>query len=144
MAGTTTFQVINNRFLFRCTNCGAKRRLSAPPHLRRKNIRCFKCGELNKCGFNRRTTPRQQQSGKALLITKDGRELDITLTDISSRGIGLELSIKAMRSRAIKVGDPVQLICNWNPRLFSGCRFVVRNIKEQRVGVKKLDPGTAI
>jgi hypothetical protein len=141
MPKTTLCKVVNNRFLFRCSSCGAKRRMSAPPHLRRKNIRCYKCATMNTCAFNRRITPREQQSGKAVLLTTEGREVDINLTDISSKGIGVELSIKALRSRAVRIGDQVQLICNWNPKLFAGSRFVIQNIRDQRVGIRKLETG---
>ena len=142
MAKTITFRVINNRFLFRCSKCGAKRRLSAPPHLRQKNIRCFSCEEMNKCAFNRRVTPREQQSGKAVLITSAGKEVDINLLDISSKGVGVELSIQGLRSRVVKIGDKIQLICGWNPRLFSGRQYIVQNIREQKVGIKVLEIGS--
>jgi len=142
MAKTIVFRVVNNRFLFRCTSCGAKRRLSAPPHLRQKIIRCFKCHEINKCAFNRRVTPREQQSGKAVLITSAGKEVDINLIDISSKGVGVELSIQGLRSRVVKIGDQIQLICSWNPRLFSRNRYIVQNIREQKVGIKVLEVGT--
>jgi hypothetical protein len=76
------------------------------------------------------------------LTTSSGKEIDIHLTDISSKGVGAELSIQGLRARAVKVGDQIQLTCNWNPRLFSGNRFVVQNIREQKVGIKILEIGT--
>jgi hypothetical protein len=144
MGKTTIFPVINNRFLFRCASCGAKRRLSVSQQVRQKNVRCHKCQEITKCAFNRRITPRESQTGKVILVTSSGKEVDVTLTDASSKGIGLELSIKALRSRAVKVGDTVQIVCNWNPALFSGSNFIVKNIREQRVGIKKIIPGEIV
>ena len=141
MGRTKIYRVIDNRFLFCCSSCQAKRRLFVAPHLRRKNIRCHKCGEINICSFNRRLTPREHQTGKALLITSAGKEVEVDLTDISHKGLGMEISIKALRSRAVKIGDQVQLICSWNPGLFKGARYIVQNIRGQKVGVKKLDPG---
>jgi hypothetical protein len=96
---------------------------------------------MTKCAFNRRITQRELQTGKIVLISRSGREIDVNLTDISSKGIGIELSIKALRSRAVRIGDQVQLACGWNPRLFSGSRFIVKNIKDLKVGLKKIVPG---
>lgn len=139
MGKTKTFRIINNRLQFRCASCGAKRSFSIPPHLRGKNIRCHKCGEITRCSFNRRGTLRELQSGKAILITDHGKEVDIFLTDMSTKGIGFELSLKAARARVIQVGDQVRLHCSWNQHLLSGSRFVVQNINGQRVGVKKME-----
>ncbi len=141
MGKTKTFRVIKNRLQFRCLNCGAKRTFAIPPHLRGRNIRCHKCGEITKCSFNRRVTLRELQSGKAVLITDQGIEVDIFLTDMSIKGIGFELPVRAARARVIKIGDQVRLSCRWNRRLLSGSRFVVQNINGQRVGVKKVDGG---
>lgn len=94
---------------------------------------------MTPCAFNRRVTPREQQTGKAILITRSGKELDINLTNISAKGVGLELSIKALRSRAVKIGDHVQLVCKWNPGMFGGTRFIVQNMRDQKVGIKKLE-----
>jgi len=141
MARTKTFQVINNRFLLRCDACGSKRRLFVAPHLKQKNIRCPKCGEINKCAFNRRITPRTLQTGKAVLTTRSGKEIDVHLTDVSSKGFGIELSFRDLHARVIKEGDQVQLVCNWNPALTRGSQFIVQNIREQRVGIKRIIPG---
>ncbi len=141
MGRTKIFRVIDNRFLFCCSSCQAKRRLFVAPHLRQKNIRCHKCGEINPCSFNRRLVQREHQTGQAVLITSGGKEVDVDLTDISHKGLGMEISIKALRSRAVKIGDEVRLVCNWNPGLFKGTRYLVQNIRDQKVGLKKLDPG---
>jgi hypothetical protein len=82
---------------------------------------------------------RELQTGKAILITNSGKDVEIYLSDVSSKGIGFEMSIRAMRSRAIKIGDQIQVYCSWSPRLLSNSRFVVQNIRGQRVGVKKLE-----
>lgn len=106
-----------------------------------KNIRCHKCGELNSCAFNRRHPPREQQSGLALLQTREGKQVEDNLTDVSQKGLGLEISIRALRSRSLKVGDRVHVICNWNPGLFKGEHFIVQNIRNQKVGIRKLAEG---
>ncbi|HHD56832.1 MAG TPA: hypothetical protein ENK89_04045 [Desulfobulbaceae bacterium] len=84
---------------------------------------------------------RELQSGKAVLITNSGKDVEIFLSDVSSKGIGFEMSIRAMRSRAIKIGDQIQVYCSWSPRLLSNSRYVVQNIRGQRVGVKRLEQG---
>ncbi len=141
MGRTKTFRVINQRFQFKCDKCGAKRYMAVPLRLRRRSVRCHKCGEIVNCSFNRRATLRESQSGKAVLITGSGKDVEIDLTDVSSKGIGFEMSIRAMRSRAIKIGDQVQIYCSWSPCLLGNNRYVVQNIRGQRVGVKKLEQG---
>ncbi len=138
MGKTRTFRVINNRLQFRCPGCGTKKNITVPPSLRRRNIRCHRCGEVTRCVFNRRALLRELQTGKAVLITNTGRELDINLYDISPRGIGFEMAIGAARTRAVSVGDQIRLRCSWNQRLLGGGRFVVQNIRGQRVGVRKM------
>jgi len=141
MGKTINFRLIKNRFLFKCSHCEAKKSMVVHARIRQKSIRCHSCGKMTKCAFNRRITQRELQTGKVVLISSSGREIDVNLTDISTKGIGIELSMKALRSRAVKPGDQVQLICGWNPRLFSGSRFVVKNIKDLKVGLKKIIPG---
>lgn len=141
MGKTKTFRVLNNRLQFRCLSCGAKRTFAVPPHLRQRTIRCHKCGETTKCSFNRRVTLRELQSGKAVLTTDQGRDVDIFLTDISTKGVGFELSIRDARTHVLKIGDQIKLNCSWNQRLLGGDRFVVQNINGQRVGVKKVAGG---
>lgn len=141
MGKTKTFRVINNRLQFRCRSCGARKNVAVPPQLRGRTIRCHKCGEMTKCLFNRRETLRELQSGKAVLINDRGKEVDIFLTDISTKGIGFELSLQAARTRPVKVGDKVRLTCSWSQRLLDGSRYIVQNINGLRVGVKKVDGG---
>ena len=141
MGKTKTFRVVNRRFQFKCDECGAKRYMTAPAHLRRRNIRCHKCGEIVKCSFNRRATLRELQSGKAIVLTSSGKEVEINLSDVSSKGIGFEMSMRAMRSRVIKIGDKIQFSCSWSPGLLGNSRYTVRNIRGQRVGVQKLELG---
>ena len=115
--------------------------MAAPDHLRQRSVRCHKCGEIVRCSLNRRATLRELQSGKAILLTSSGKEAEIELSDVSSKGIGFELTIRAMRSRVIKIGDHIQVYCNWSSRFQGNSRYVVRNIRGQRVGVKKLERG---
>ncbi|MCK5604700.1 hypothetical protein KAR91_22615, partial [Candidatus Pacearchaeota archaeon] len=71
MGKTVNFRVINNRMQFRCSTCGAKRNFPVPANLRRKNMRCHKCGVVTKCMLNRRAIPRELQSGQAVMITSE-------------------------------------------------------------------------
>ena len=141
MGKTITFRMIKNRFLFKCSHCNAKRSMVVHARIRQKNIRCHICGEMTKCAFNRRVTQREMQTGKIMLVSGSGKEVDVNLMDISTKGVGIEVSVKALRARAVKIGDQVQLACGWNPRLFSGSRFVVKNIIDRKVGLKKIIPG---
>jgi len=141
MGRAKTFRVVNHRFQFKCDKCGTRKYMAIPSHLRQRSVRCHKCGELIRCLFNRRATLRELQSGKAVLITSSGKDVEIELSDVSSKGIGFEMSIRAMRSRAIKIGDQIQVYCSWSPRLLGQSRFVVQNINGRRVGVKKIEKG---
>jgi hypothetical protein len=120
---------------FLCHRCLAKRMVVIPPAVRLRTIRCHKCGEPTRCTFNRRITLREQQSGRALLTTSDGREMEVDLFDISQDGVGFELSIKDMTKLA--VGREITLKCQWNQQLLSRGRYIVRSVKEQRVGVER-------
>ncbi len=135
MAKSRIFQVISNRFRFICSDCKAKRSLPVPPNVRRRSVRCHKCGVVTQCQLNRRLKPREMQSGKAIMIARDGNELEIDLRDISLGGVGFDAPFGALRK--IALGQEVQLRCNWNPRLLDRGRYRVISIKGQRVGVKR-------
>lgn len=134
MSKTRTYSVVNNRLQFKCPFCQARRMIALPPDVRRKSIRCQKCGELSHCQLNRRIVPRQSQAGKALLILNDGKELAIDLYDISFGGVGFELS--GSIAATISVRQEVKLRCAWNPRLLDQGRFVIKSVKGRRVGVQ--------
>ncbi len=138
MGKTITFRVVNNRMQFRCSACGAKRNITVPPKLRRKNMRCHKCDKITKCVLNRRLRPRELHSGKIYLSTIEGKEIEVNLYDISATGIGMDIPIGAARSRLLKIGTQVRLRCTWNPHLLGRSRYEVKNIQERRVGVKKM------
>jgi len=137
MGKAKEYRVVNNRMLFRCPECGAKRN-SAVHNVRKKSIRCHKCEVIAKCLFNRRINQREFQSGKALLITRGGKELEVSLFDISLSGVGFELPLGVSYARLLTIGQEVQLRCNWNARLFPHGRFIVQSIKGRRIGVKKI------
>jgi len=139
MAKSKNFQVTSKRILFKCFECGAKRSMPIGEDLRRKNIRCHKCKAITKCLFNRRCSQREFQNGKASLITLNGQELGISLQDYSAYGIGFDLDIGAVRSHSIKIGQMVKFKCSWNPRLIDHGLFVIKNIKDRRIGVEKRD-----
>ena len=136
MGKTRTFRVINNRIQFICPVCRTRKFTPVLQSLRRKNMKCPKCAEVTKCILNRRTKPRELQSGKILMVT-GGKELEVFLHDISIDGIGVDLPVKALRYGKLTTGREVRFKCNWNPRLING-NFVVNNVKDQRVGVEKV------
>ena len=138
MGKTRNFDVVNNRIRFKCPSCGARRNSALPSNLRRKNIRCHKCGEIIRCMFNRRSRPRHTHLGKVEMITKDNKNLDVNLRDISAEGIGIEMPLGSLRSRKIAIGHQVRFKCRWNSQLLDAGYFTVTTIKDQRVGLKKV------
>ena len=88
--------------------------------------------------LNRRALPRELQSGKVVMITNEGKEMDVNLYDVSMDGIGFDLPIRAARARTVTVGQEVRFRCSWNPRLLGNARFVVKNNNGQRIGAKKI------
>jgi len=135
MGKMRTFKVINNRIQFICPACKAKKFAAVPRNLRRRTIRCTKCAEITCCILDRRVKPREQQSGKILMVTGE-RKLEVFLHDISMNGIGIDLPVKALRSGKLTTGRQVSFKCSWNPRLANG-NFIVNNIDGQRLGVEK-------
>jgi hypothetical protein len=132
---TKEFRVFNKRFQFTCPFCAAKRSFFIS-NLRRKNIKCFNCGESIRCLFNRRTDKRNYQSGKIILTTRAGRDLEVYLKDLSFRGAGVEVPA-GVPLGFLSVGEEVSLKCTWNSQLITNRRFVIQNIKGQQIGVKK-------
>lgn len=137
MSKTRTYSVINNRFQFKCPSCQAKRMIAVPPDIRRKSVRCQRCGELSHCQLNRRVVPRMSQTGKALLILGDGKEMAIDLYDISIGGVGFEIS--GSIATTISVRQEVKLRCAWNPRLLDQSRFIIRSVKGRRIGAQTIE-----
>ncbi len=132
-------RVINNRVQFKCSSCTAKRNYPVQPHVRCKNIRCHKCHAITTCTLNRRLSPRELSSGNAILITNEGKTLEVFIHDISiSGGIGLDIPISAARARTVKIGTEIRFNCKWNPRMLGSGRFKVINSKGQRIGIKKV------
>lgn len=132
-------RVINNRVQFKCSSCAARRNYPVQPHIRCKNIRCHKCHVMTSCTLNRRLTTRELSSGNAILITNEGKTIEVFIHDISiNGGIGLDIPITAARARTVKVGTEVRFNCKWNPRMLGSGRFKVINSKGQRIGIKKV------
>jgi hypothetical protein len=75
------------------------------------------------------------------MTTNEGQDMVVHLHDISTSGVGLDIPIGAARARKLTPGHQVQFKCSWNPRLFNTGRFVVKNIKGQRIGVKRVELG---
>ena len=129
---TKEFRVYDNRLIFKCPECGKRRNYNFP-RVRNKTIKCDECGEKTKCLFNRRPQLRESQSGFLTLTTKNGQKITVLLRDISSGGIGFEVT-KGKDLRSIKKGQEISLTANWNPRLIPKSRFKVQNIYGLRVG----------
>lgn len=128
--------MINGRALFKCPTCKYKRMYAIPPAVRTRTLRCFKCGESTRCIFNRRALAREQQSGRVLLLCNDGREIEVDIFDISGDGVGFEVPIRDIMK--IEIGGQVNFKCQWNPLLFGQKRYIIRSIKEQRVGAERV------
>lgn len=109
--------------------------MAIPSGVRKRSIRCNKCGEITRCDFNRRLIPREQQRGKILMSTSDSNYVEVDLYDMSLNGIGFDVSYRDIRK--ISVGKEIQFRCTWNPRLFSQGRYVVRSIKGRRIGAQR-------
>ncbi len=135
MAKTQIFRVVGGRIHFKCYACQGRRMVSIPPAIRRRSLRCQKCGEITHCNFNRREILREQQKGKALASTRDGTSFEVDLYDISQRGIGFDVAVRDIRK--MSVGTELQFRCTWNSKLFSQGRYVVRSIKGRRIGAQR-------
>ena len=136
MPKTKEFKIQDRRLLFKCPSCGARRN-SIIPDIRRKTIRCHNCGEMTRALFNRRPEQRVHHAGKLTLKTRDGREVEVTLKDLSSKGIGFELPT-GKSLKLLTVGHENHLTCSWNSNLLPDTRYVVRNITGLRVGAERL------
>lgn len=123
----------DNRLLFRCPYCG-KRRNYTLLNIRRKTLRCDECQEMTRCLFNRRPELRESQSGMLTLKTREGKEIQVMMRDISSRGIGFEV-LKGKDLRLLRRGHEISLESNWSPAMIPKSRFRVQNINGFRVGV---------
>ena len=135
MSRSKAFRVVNGRIHFKCYSCDSKRMVTVPYSVIRRTIRCQKCGEITRCTLNRRITLRDQQRGKILMRTADGREMTVDLADISLNGVGLDVSAGDLPK--IKVGKEIKFRCTWNPRLLGQGRYVIKSIKGRRVGLKR-------
>lgn len=136
MAKTQTFRVVDGRIRFKCHQCQSIRMLAIPQEVRRRSIRCHKCGEITHAGFNRRLIQREQQKGKVLMSTSDGTYIEVDLFDISQNGVGFDMAMRDVRK--VSVGNEIQFRCTWNSQLFSQGRYIVRSIKGRRIGAERL------
>ena len=130
---TKEFRIQDNRLLFKCPFCGYKNNLTILD-IKSKNIKCFDCGVLTRCLFNRRPEQRERLSGILTMRTSENKEIEVMMCDISVRGIGFELR-RGKDLGLIKLGDDISLSCNWSPTLIPKSRFRVKNINGFRVGV---------
>ncbi len=136
MAKTRTFKVVNGRMFFKCPTCQAKRMVAVYSRLRRRSIRCQKCGELTNCVFNRRVDTREQQMGKVIMVTADGRKLNVELRDKSRYGFGILASFRD--ANRLRISQQVTFQCNWNPKLLGNSRYEIKSVRVQRIGVQRI------
>ena len=68
------------------------------------------------------------------LKTRDGKEIQVMMQDISARGIGFEV-LKGKDLRLFRKGHEISHASKWNPELIPKSRFRVQNINGFRVGV---------
>jgi hypothetical protein len=130
---TKEFRLQGNRLLFKCPYCGRRRNYTLL-NVRRKTIKCDGCREMTRCLFNRRPEMRERQSGMLTLRTREGKEMQVMMRDISSRGVGFEV-LKGKDLRLIKKGHEIALTSNWSPAMIPKSRFKVQSINGFRVGV---------
>lgn len=109
--------------------------IGVAPQVRRRAVKCHKCGEISRCTLNRRMVRRDQQYGKVLVSSSDGTNIEVSLFDISLHGVGFEVPIQLKNK--IKVGKIVEFKCPWNPRLLSSGTYQIKVIQGQRVGAEK-------
>ncbi len=132
MAKTQTFRVVGGRIHFKCHACQGKRMVTIPYEVRRRSIRCHKCGEITHANFNRRLIQREQQRGKVLMSAADGKYFEVDLADISPDGVGFDVAFRDVRQ--ISVGKEIRFRCTWNSKLLNQGRYVIRSIKGRRIG----------
>jgi hypothetical protein len=102
-------------------------------NLRRRMVRCQKCGEKTSCVFNRRHCERVNQKGRVFLLV-DGIQVEVDLYDISEQGVGFELGGRS--GIKMVVGREIEFRCSWNSRLFKRGRYVVRSVKGLKIGAE--------
>ena len=109
-----------------------------PVSTRRKRVVCHKCSELTNCVLNRRSKLRESQAGKVIMVTREGREIEVTLHDISQDGAGFDLPLGNPRTKNVSVNSRVFFKCSWNPRLLGHGTYQIMSIVGRRVGVKRV------
>lgn len=132
---TKTFRVQNNRIRFVCPECGTKRVIAVAGSVRRRNIKCPKCSVATPCILNRRSSPRELQAGRCLLIFEQGNEMEIDLHDISIYGLGFNIPQNSPVNLHLR--QLLRFKCSWGPRLLTS-KYIVRSIKGRRIGAQRL------
>jgi hypothetical protein len=60
---------------------------------------------------------------------------EVSLFDVSLNGVGFELDLR--NGLNLSVGRDIQFRCNWNSRLISQGRWIVRSMQGRRVGAER-------
>ncbi len=136
MAKTQTFRVVGGRIHFKCHMCQSKRMVTIPSEVRRRSIRCHKCGEITHANFNRRVVYREQQKGKVLMSPGNEKYFEVDLADISPDGVGFDVAFRDIRQ--LSVGKEIHFRCTWNSKLLNQGRYVIRSIKGRRIGAQRI------
>jgi hypothetical protein len=134
MPKTRIFQVTDGRIHFKCPFCQSRRMITIPPGIRKRSVRCQKCSEFTSCVFNRRKVERNHQTGRVLVMTSENNA-EVSLFDVSLNGVGFELDLR--NGLNLSVGRDIQFRCNWNSRLISQGRWIVRSVQGRRVGAER-------
>lgn len=116
----------DSRLLFICPSC-KKRTVYNVLNIQRNTYKCQRCGFSTRTMFNRRPVA---------LKTKQGKEIQVRLREISPRGAIFQL-LNDKDSQFIKIGGEVRLLCKWNPNLVPRSKYLVQSNDENWIVVKK-------
>jgi hypothetical protein len=78
------------------------------------------------------------QSGKVLVLTESGDEIEAFLTDVSHNGVGFSMLAGSSGSKQLTIGRKVRFKCGWNSQLLGNDSFMIRSVKGQKIGAQKL------
>lgn len=70
------------------------------------------------------------------MILASGKEIEIDLQDRSPDGFGIK--VPPGNGRRISLREQVFFKCGWNPKLFAGGRYIIKNIHGDRIGIENV------
>ena len=122
------FRVQNNRLLFICPSC-RKRTIYPVLDVQRSSYKCQRCGISTRIAYNR--TP-------VALKTNQGKEIQVTLQEISPRGAIFQV-LHEKDADYLKIGQEVYLICSRNKDFVPEARCIIQSNGEGWVGLNKTE-----